>query len=55
MLVLVEGAAESRSPTYVQMGDLVRVLDRSGQRVERAGVRKALVRSVFVVEHLELA
>ena len=44
MLILVEGAAESRSPSYVQMGDPVRALDRSGQRVERAGIRKTLVR-----------
>jgi hypothetical protein len=37
------------------MGDPVRVLDRSGQRVEGAGIRKALVRPVLVVERLELA
>jgi hypothetical protein len=55
MLILVEGAAESRSPPYVQMGDPVRVLDRSGQRVERAGVRKTLVRPVLVIKRLELA
>ncbi len=55
MLILVEGAAESRSPSYVQMGDPVRVLDRSGQRVERAGIRKTLVRPVLVIERLELA
>ncbi|MDQ0935374.1 hypothetical protein QFZ49_005346 [Streptomyces turgidiscabies] len=55
MLKLVEGAAESRSPSYVQMGDPVRVLDRSGQRVERAGIRKTLVRPVLVIERLELA
>lgn len=53
MLILVEGAAESRSPSYVQMGDPVRVLDRSGQRVERAGIRKTLVRPVLVIERLE--
>jgi len=55
MLILVEGAAESRSPSYVQMGDPVRVLDRSGQRVERAGIRKTLVRPVLVIKRLELA
>lgn len=55
MLILVEGAAESRWPSYVQMGDPVRVLDRSGQRVERTGIRKTLVRPVLVIERLELA
>lgn len=55
MLVLVEGAAEPRSPSCVQTGDPVRVLDRSGQRVEGAGVRKALVRPVLVAGRLELA
>jgi len=55
MLILVEDAAKSRSSSYVQMGDAVRVLDRGRQRVEGAGVRKALVRPVLVVERLELA
>lgn len=54
MLVLVEGAAKSRSSSYVQMSDPVRSLDRSGQWVEGAGVRRALVRPVLVVERLEL-
>ncbi|MFD0502278.1 alpha/beta fold hydrolase [Streptomyces chiangmaiensis] len=52
VLVLVEGTAKSCSSSYVQMGDPVWVLNRSGQR---AGVRKALVRPVLVVERLELA
>jgi hypothetical protein len=38
-----------------RMGDPVRVLDRCGQRAEGAGVRKALMRPVLVVERLELA
>jgi hypothetical protein len=55
MLVLVEDAAESRSSSYAQMGDPVRVLDRSGQRAQGAGVRKTPVRPVLVGERLELA
>ncbi|MGW9032257.1 hypothetical protein ACWGQ5_51410, partial [Streptomyces sp. NPDC055722] len=55
VLVLMEGTAKSCSSSYVQMGDPVRVLERSGQRAEGAGVRKALVRPVLVVERLELA
>lgn len=55
MLILVEGAAESRPPSYVQMGDPVRVLDRSGQRVERTGIRKTLVRPVLAIERLGFA
>ena len=49
MFVLVEGAAKSRPPSYVQMGDPVRVLDRSGQRVEGACIRKTLVRPMLVI------
>jgi hypothetical protein len=52
---LVEDAAEALVFSYVQVGDLVRIGDRRGQWIERAGVRDALMRPVAVVEILELA
>ena len=47
--VLVEDAAEAIASSDVEAGQLVRVGDRGGQRVQRAGVRDALVRAVSVV------
>jgi hypothetical protein len=43
MLVLMEDAAETVSPSYVEVGYLVQVCDWRGQRVQRAGVCDALV------------
>jgi hypothetical protein len=37
MLVFVEDAAEALVSSYVQTGDLVRISDRRGQRMQRAG------------------
>jgi len=54
MLVLVEDAAEAVAPSYVEAGYLVRICDRDGQWAHRAGVGDALVRSMGVVELLEL-
>jgi hypothetical protein len=54
MSVLVEDAAEAIASSYVEAAYLVRIGDRRGQRVQRAGVRDALVRAVPVVELLEL-
>jgi hypothetical protein len=55
MSVLVGDAAESVMAAYVQSRDLVRVGDRFGWRVERPGVRDALVPALAVVETFELA
>jgi hypothetical protein len=55
MYVLVEGAAESRASVYFEARDPLRILDRSWQWAEGAGVPDALVRPVLVVEVLELA
>jgi hypothetical protein len=55
MLVLVEEPAESIGSAYVEAGDVLRVVNRLGKGTEGAGVRDALVRSVVVVELLELA
>ena len=55
MLVLVEDAAEAVTSSYVEACYLVRIGDRDGQGAHRAGVGDALVRSVGVVELLELA
>jgi hypothetical protein len=55
MLVFVEDAAEALVSSYVQTSDLVRISDRRGQRMQRAGVRDALMRAVAVVELFELA
>lgn len=53
MLVLVEKAAEAIASSYLEAGDLVRIDDRRGQRVQRAGVRDALMGPVHMVETLE--
>ncbi len=53
MFVLVEDAAEAIPSSNVEVGHFVRVGDRRGQRVQRAGVRDALVWAVSVVELLE--
>jgi hypothetical protein len=55
MLVLVEDAAEAIASSHVEVGHFVRIGDRGGQRVQRAGVRDALVWAVSVVELFELA
>src|SRR6266496_326652 len=52
MLVLVENAAEAVASSYVEAGYLGRIGDLRGQRAQRAGVRDALVRAVFVVKRL---
>ena len=54
MLVLVEDAAEAIACSYVEAGQLGRIGDLRGQRVQRAGVRDALVWAVSVVELFEL-
>src|ERR1700683_817845 len=54
MPVLMEHSAESVASSYVKAGDLVRGHERRGQRLERAGVRDALMRPVPVVKLLEL-
>jgi hypothetical protein len=50
MLVLVEDAAEVVASAYLEAGCLVRVCDRRGQWMERAGVVDALMGTVGVVE-----
>src|SRR5258706_16060363 len=55
MLVLVQDAAEAIAPSYVEVGPRARIGDLCGQRVQRAGVRDALVRTVSIVELLEFA
>lgn len=55
MFVFVEDAAEAIASSDVETGYVVRVSDRCGQRVQRAGVRDALVWAVSVVELFELA
>ena len=55
MFVLVENVAEAIASSYVEAVYLARIGDRCGQRVQRAGVRDALMRSMSVVELLELA
>jgi hypothetical protein len=55
MPVLVEDSAEAPASSYVAAGDVVRVGDRRGQRVQWAGICDALMRPVGVVEPLELA
>jgi hypothetical protein len=55
VLVLVEDSAQTLVSAYVQPGDLLRVGDRRRQRIQRAGVRDALVRSMLVEEGFELA
>ena len=55
MFVLMQDAAEAVTSVDVQVGESVRVGDQFGQRCQWPGVRDALVRSVLVVEGLELA
>ncbi len=55
MFVLVEDAAEAITPSNAEAGHPVGIGDLRGQRVQRAGVRDALVRAVSVVELFELA
>ena len=54
-LVFVDDAAESVSSADGQLGELVVVGDRFGQRRQGPGVGNALVRVVMVVEGLVLA
>lgn len=53
MFVLVEDAAEAITPSNAEAGHPVGIGDLRGQRVQRAGVRDALVWAVSVVELLE--
>lgn len=55
MLVLVEGSAQALTSSHVQASDSIRIADRRRQRMERAGVRDALMRSMLVEERFELA
>jgi hypothetical protein len=55
MFVLVEDSAEAVASSYVEAGDLLRIGDRRGQGVQRAGIRDALMGPVSVVEVFELA
>ena len=55
MVVLVEDAGEPVAFSYVEAGDPLRIGDRRRQRLQGAGVGDALVRTVAVVEVLELA
>jgi len=55
MFVFVQHAAEAVTSVDGQVGEPVQVGDRFGQRCEWSGVRDALVRTVLVVEDLELA
>jgi hypothetical protein len=54
MFVLVKDAAESVASSYVEMRDPVWFGEWRGQWVQGPGVGDALVRSVLVVELLEL-
>jgi hypothetical protein len=49
MFVLVQDAAETITSADVQLGELVRVGDRFGQRLQWPIVRDALVRPMLVV------
>jgi hypothetical protein len=51
----MEHSAEPVASSYVKAGVSVRSREWHGQRLERAGVRNALVRPVPVVELLELS
>jgi hypothetical protein len=55
MLVLPEDTTESIMSTDVESRDLGSVGTRNGKRTERGCLSKGPVRSVFVVEDLELA
>jgi hypothetical protein len=51
----VENAAEATASSYVEAGQLVRIGDLRGHRVQRACVHEALVWPVAIVELFELA
>ncbi|MFJ5899400.1 hypothetical protein ACIQFZ_28930 [Streptomyces sp. NPDC093064] len=51
----MENAAEAIGSSYIEAGCLVRIGDRRRHRVQRAGVRDALVGPTGVVELLKLA
>ena len=53
MLVLVKHPTDSVASSYIKARDLVRNHERHVQRLERPGVRDALMRPVPVVEVLE--
>jgi hypothetical protein len=55
MFVFVDDAAESVSSADGQLGELVAVGDRFGQRHRGSGVGDALVRVVLLAEGLVLA
>jgi hypothetical protein len=55
MLILVQHAAEAVTSADGQVCEPVQFGDRFGQWCERSGVRDALVRTVLVIEDLELA
>lgn len=55
MSVLVENAAEAIVAACVEAGDLVRISDRRGQWIQRAGIRDALMRPMGFVELFESA
>jgi hypothetical protein len=48
--VFVEDAAEAIESSYAEAGNLLRIGDRRGQGVQRAGAGDALVRAVPVAE-----
>jgi len=54
-MVLMEDATEAVPPIDGETGELVRIGDRFGQRLEWSGVRDALMRSMRVVERLVCA
>src|SRR3954451_11773686 len=54
VLVFVEDTTEVVTPVDVQPGELIRVGDRLGQRLQRAEVRDPLMWTVHVVEPLVL-
>jgi hypothetical protein len=55
MSVLVKGSAEVVSAVDLQVADVSWRADRLGYRAERSGVLQRSVRSMLVVEGLELA
>jgi hypothetical protein len=54
VVVFVKDTTEAVAPVDVQPGELARVGDRFGQRLERPEVRNPLLRAVWVVELLIL-
>jgi hypothetical protein len=55
MFVLMQDSSKAIVSSDVEPGYLVRTGDRCGQRIQRSGVRDALVRPVSLVEPLEFA